>query len=183
MKEQPQWAVDLVNDLLELAKPKNPNRAALAHLRRGLGGSLDYTLARVGWLFRAVRPDQDDRVLDSAILAAGLFAWVKGDCLQEAGVNFGEAFGARLSQEEKEKREKRFVDLLDTSGEELRYKLRQAITLIGRDRIPFDWVLLIRHLIHWQDDGRWVQKEWARRFWSWSSDENKSESETVETTA
>src|SRR4051812_29383846 len=52
----PQWDVTLVEELTEMANPDNPNRAALAHLRRGLGSPLDYTLSRVGWLFRRV-PD------------------------------------------------------------------------------------------------------------------------------
>jgi CRISPR type I-E-associated protein CasB/Cse2 len=158
----PKWAVDLVDDLNELADPDSPDRAALAHLRRGLEGPLDYTLGRVGWLFRRV-PDRD---LAEAVLAAGLFAWVKGDCPQTADVNFGAAFGTRLTLEEKQQREKRFIDLLDTGAEEVSYKLRQAITLIARDGIGLDWVLLIRHLRHWTHPDRWVQKVWARGFWT-----------------
>ena len=63
-------------------------------------------------------------------------------------MNFGAAFGAGLTHDEKQQREKRFIDLLDTDAEELPYKLRQAITLIARDGVGLDWVLLIRHLGH-----------------------------------
>jgi CRISPR system Cascade subunit CasB len=157
-----QWAVDLVKELTALANPENLNRAALAHLRRGLDGRLDYTLGRVGWLFRRV----PDFALDAAVLAAGLFAWTKGDCRQTEGVNFGEAFGADLTLEEKKQREKRFIDLLDTDAEELPYKLRQAITLITRDGVGLDWVRLIRHIGQWDHPARRVQTEWARGFWA-----------------
>jgi len=156
------WDIDLVNELTELANPDSPTRAALAHLRRGLERPLDYTLGRVGWLFRRV----PDFALDDAVLAAGLFAWVKGDCPQAEKVNFGAAFGAGLTLEEKQQREKRFIDLLDTDIDELPYKLRQATTLIARDGIGLDWVLLIRHLGDWDHPRRWVQKEWARGYWA-----------------
>jgi CRISPR system Cascade subunit CasB len=107
-----------------------------------------------------------DFALPHAVLAAGLFAWVKGECSQAESVNFGTAFGAGLTLEGKQQREKRFIDLLDTDPEGLPYKLRQAITLIARDRAGLDWRLLIRHLGQWRDPERRVQKEWASGFWA-----------------
>jgi CRISPR system Cascade subunit CasB len=104
--------------------------------------------------------------VEDAVLVAGLFAWTKGDCCQTEGVNSGAAFGARLTLEEKQQREKRFVDLLDTDADELHYKLRQAVTLIARDGVGFDWVRLIRHIGQWDHPDRGVQKEWARGFWA-----------------
>ncbi len=166
---------NLIDQLTELARPDSPNRAVLAHLRRGLQGPLDYSLGRVGWLFRQVPPSRDDALLRNAVLAAGLFAWTRGDCPQRETINFGSAFGAGLTQEQKQQREKRFIDLLDTDTEELPYKLRQAITLIARDRVGLDWVLLIRHLSNWGDPDRWVQVAWARGFWT--------DTEAEETTA
>ncbi|MDB5311577.1 MAG: CRISPR-associated protein Cse2 family [Gemmataceae bacterium] len=166
MSNVSRWAGPLVDRLTELADPVSPDRAVLAHLRRGLGGQPDYTLARVGWLFRTVRDSADDRELDSAVLAAGLFAWVNGNCRQDDGANFGRAFGYGLNEDDKKKREKRFTDLLDTDRAELPYKLRQTLTLIARDKIGLDWVRLIHDLIHWDDADRRVQKDWARGFWS-----------------
>jgi CRISPR system Cascade subunit CasB len=156
------WDVELVETLADLADPANPNRAVLAHLRRGLGGPPDYALGRVGWVFRRV----PDGALTPAVLAAGLFAWVKGGCPHTPGADFGKAFGAGLTLEGKQRRERRFIDLLDTDAEELPYKLRQAITLISRDGVGLDWVRLIRHLRHWADPERWVQQKWARGFWA-----------------
>jgi CRISPR system Cascade subunit CasB len=161
------WEEELVHELTKLAHPDSPDRAVMAHLRRGIDLPLDYVLSRVGWLFRRV----PDFALTNAVLAAGLFAWVKGDCPQSQGVNFGAAFGADLTLEEKQQREKRFIDLLDTDAEELPYKLRQAITLIAREHIGLDWVLLIQHLGHWIHPDRWVQREWARGFWAASEPE------------
>jgi CRISPR type I-E-associated protein CasB/Cse2 len=166
MSDRP-WDAELVEELTALAAPDAPDRAALAHLRRGLDAPLAYTLGRVGWLFRRVPESKGDVLLRSALLVAGLFAWTKGDCRQDGGVNFGAAFGAGLTPEGKQQREKRFIDLLDTDARELPYKLRQALTLIARDAgIGLDWGLLLQHLRHWDHADRWVQKVWARGFWS-----------------
>ncbi len=154
------WAAELVGRLTALAEPDSPNRAALAHLRRGLCGPPDYTLARVGWLFSTV----PNSALDHAVLAAGLFAWVRGRCGQAPGVNFGAAFGAGLTVEQKQRRERRFIDLLDTDADDLPYKLRQALTLV--EGAGLDWALLVRHLAQWGHPDRWVQRDWARGFWA-----------------
>jgi len=155
---EPNWDVDLVAKLTKLAEPKSIQRDVLAHLRRGLDRAPDYALARAGWLFTRVPP----WALEESLLVAGLFAWVKGNCRYERGINFGEAFGAKVDAVEK--RQKRFIDLLDTDGDELPYKIRQAITLM--DGTPLDWIKLIYDLKNWGEPERCVQKEWARGFWS-----------------
>jgi CRISPR system Cascade subunit CasB len=166
-----EWQENLVKQLTELARPEGPNRKVLAHLRRGLEAPVDYTLGHVGWLFRRV----PDFALSDAVLVAGLFAWVKGAWQQTSDVNFGSAFGNGLTIDEKKQREKRFIDLLDTDMEELPYKLRQAVTLIAQDTIAFDWTLLIRHLGQWSHPDRWVQRDWARGFWSASETETDAD--------
>ena len=138
------WDIELVDDLTELANPDSPNRAALAHLRRGLDRPLDYTLGRVGWLFRRV-PDFA-LALPTPSSPPECSPGSRAPARKPRSVNFGVAFGAGLTLEEKQQREKRFIDLLDTDSEELRYKLRQAITLIARDGTGLDWRLLIQHL-------------------------------------
>jgi CRISPR system Cascade subunit CasB len=156
------WEEELVERLTELANPANPKRGVLARLRRALTAPSYFAMMGTNGLFRMVPELAEER----AILSAGLFAWAKGNCPQAQGVSFGAAFGAGLTLEEKQQREKRFIDLLDTDREDLPYKLRQAITLISRDGIGLDWVLLVRHLGHWTHPDRWVQKEWARGFWA-----------------
>jgi CRISPR system Cascade subunit CasB len=175
------WDVALVDELVRLADRNNPNRAVLAHLRRGLDHPLAHVLSRVGWLFCRVPESRKDNLLHVAALVAGLFAWVKGDCLHVRGVNFGAAFGANLPLEQKQQREKRFIDLLDTDSEELPYKLRQAITLIAREGGRLDWVMTLDHLHHWSHPDRWVQKEWAKGFWEIST-KKTTNTETVSST-
>jgi CRISPR system Cascade subunit CasB len=166
------WDVELEHELTAMASPENPDRAALAHLRRGLGAPAAYTLARVGWLFRRVPESYHDSTIDAAVLAAGLFAWAKGNCPQKSGVNFGAAFGANQTPEAKQRREKRFIDLLDADNEDLPYKLRQAITLLAAEGSALDWVMLIDDLRRWNRPERKVQKAWARGFWSMPPEQN-----------
>ncbi len=177
MSDHAQWIGPLVTQFTKLANPENPDREVLAHLRRGLCGPAAYTLSRVGWLFRGVPQDRVDRALDSAILAAGLFAWVKGNCRQCDNINFGRAFGMGLSEDDKKQREKRFSALLDTDSAELPFVLRQAITLI--DGQSLDWKTLIVHLMNWDHPDRWVQKEWARGFWGYQAAVDDEPAETT----
>jgi CRISPR type I-E-associated protein CasB/Cse2 len=181
MTDKDDWKRQLVAKLVDLSDPADPDRAVLAHLRRGLGLPLDYTLGRVGWLFSRV-PEWD---LDAAVLVTGLFALTKGECphvrpkpdadgRQRSGPNFGTAFGAGLSQEDKQQREKRFIDLLDTGVTELPHKLRQAVSLVARDHVELDWQLLIGDVSKWDDADRRVQKQWARGFWNPSRDNDES---------
>jgi CRISPR system Cascade subunit CasB len=156
----PQWATDMVADLKGLAKPGNPDRATLAHLRRGLSADPAYVLSRVGWLFRGV----PDTALEDAILGAGLFALSKGDCADRKDWSFGRAFGSIPGGSASI--ERRFVDLLDTDADDLPYKLRQAFTLIAQHQLPLDWSQLLFHLGQWGHPDRWVQKRWARDFWA-----------------
>jgi len=178
MSERFSWVNPLVDQLQKLVNKDRPDRATLAHLRRGLNGSPDFTLARVGWLFRGI---ENEREMNAAILAAGLFAWAKGECPQNGGASFGRAFGYGLSADEKRQREKRFADLLDTDGAELPTKLRQAVSLIARDRVGLDWGMLMKNLVRWDHPDRVVQRRWAEGFWAQPRAEERAD-EAVATT-
>jgi CRISPR type I-E-associated protein CasB/Cse2 len=186
MSDQHSWQGRLVARLVEMSDPADPDLAALAHLRRGLGFPLDYTLSRVGWLFAGV----PDWAVEEAVLVAGLFALTNRDCphsrpapkeneKQRPGPDFGSAFGGK-TKEEQAQREKRFIDLLDTGAAELPHKLRQAVTLmIAREGTRLDWHQLIDHLIDWSHSDRWVQKVWARGFWANRTDTAETDEPTT----
>jgi len=57
--------------------------------------------------------------------------------------------------------------LLDTTSPgELIFRLRQAVRLALSKQVGIDWPLLLVHLRHWNDSSKWVQKDWAREFYS-----------------
>ncbi len=174
------WQHVLVNELVAAANPGSPRRAVLARLRQGLAvqrrnaGRLTYiSLTGTEGLFRAV-PPRDEL---AAVLAAGLFAWSCGKSEHVAGRNFGAAFGRNLNRDDKMRREKRLIDLLDTDETELPYKLSQAVSLMAAGGVALDWALLIRHIDNWSHPSRWVQTAWARDFWSAPTTEDAASSE------
>ena len=74
--ERTKWDDELVESLTRDGRPGQPQPGRPGPPAPRAGRPLDYTLGRVGWLFRRV-PDKDD-LLCGAVLVAGLFAWVKG---------------------------------------------------------------------------------------------------------
>lgn len=165
----------LVGQLEKLADPKNPNRAVLAHLRRGLGQDSTYALGRAGWLFVSFRDPEEE---DAAILTAALFAWTKGKCPSTVHASVGNAFAQLPGAGDNPSIERRFVDLLDTDRTELDGKLRQVISLLAQHAIGLDWAQLCRHIMYWHFDDRRVQKQWARDFWRFAAAEPETSSET-----
>jgi CRISPR system Cascade subunit CasB len=163
-----------MDQLEKLADPSSPNRAVLAHLRKGLGDNPTYTLSRAGWLFSGFKEHDED----AAILTAGLFAWAKGKCSNVNGVSIGKAFAQLPGAGDNASIERRFVDLLDTDRNDLDFKLRQVVSLLAQHSLPLDWGQLCRHLVHWDHPNRWVQKQWARDFWRFATSEIESPPET-----
>lgn len=170
----------LVEQLEKLADPRNPNRAVLAYLRRGLGGDSTQALMRAGWLFVSFR-DRDEE--DAAILTAALFAWAKGKCSNLASTSLGRAFAQLPGAGDNPSIERRFVDLLDTDRAEVDVKLRQVISLLAQHSIGLDWAILGRDILRWDLPDRWVQKQWARDFWRSAVSEPESSPSTETTDA
>lgn len=129
-------------------------RAALAALRRGLGGHPPYEVYR--WLPVGLKPWQED----AALLVAALFAWHP----QKGGRgNLGSAF-FRIP-DRSDSVEKRFAALLNCHGDDLPAHLRQAVSLLKAKEVPVNWLQLLKDLRNWDRQEHWVQRNWAREFW------------------
>jgi len=148
---------------------ESEHRATLATLRRGLGreaGTVTEMYQYIGPLLPTdARPHEED----AYFLVAALFAlhphhWPPN----EGGPrnNFGASF-RRLRQDEgsTESIEKRFVALLDASGETLAHHLRHAISLMRAHEAPVNYLLLLQDIQHWSSEERRVQRGWARAYW------------------
>lgn len=61
--------------------------------------------------------------------------------------------------------EQRFVALLDADVDELRWRLRQALTLVASQRTAINWPQLLDDLLRWESPSRHIQTRWAREFW------------------
>lgn len=64
----------------------------------------------------------------------------------------------------------RFTALLDSDADELPHRLRQAVSLVNSQQIAIDWPRLLEDVNAWGADSRFVQRRWARDFWSRDED-------------
>lgn len=66
--------------------------------------------------------------------------------------------------------EHRFIALLDADEEQLPHRLRQMVALLQGEGIRIYWVQLLKDLLAWTHDRRYVQQRWAREFYRSSVD-------------
>ena len=154
--ENSDWKERFIAHLERLRDQKD--RRALAILRRGVnrqpGTALDMSSLVIPWV-----PD-NRRAEDSAFLVAALFALHPQPKGQKT---LGAAF-AQIT-EASESIEQRFNALLNCHRDDLPYHLRQAVSLLRSKEIPVDWRRLLRDVLGWEHDSRYVQRAWAREFW------------------
>jgi CRISPR system Cascade subunit CasB len=170
MTEKDDW-IDRFIAHLEALRDRG-ERGALAALRRG-AGSLPGTVAA---MYPHILPwvPRQRWTEDTAYLIGSLFALHP----QPRGTgNLGRALSMIPGQTES--LEKRFVALLNSHREDLPHHLRQAVSLLKSSEIPvpLDWRQLLRDILHWDHEKRFVQREWAREFWQ-RKDEEAPESDT-----
>jgi CRISPR system Cascade subunit CasB len=77
--------------------------------------------------------------------------------------NMGTAFA--MVRERNESLEKRFVALLNCHRDDLPNHLRQAVSLLKSKDVPINWRQLLKDILSWDHEDRFVQQQWAREFW------------------
>ncbi len=150
------------------------DRAALAALRRGLGkppgSALEMHRYVVPWLAEQERPWADA----VHYLVASLFALHP----QPGGSgSMGTALARVAASTGAESTERRFVGLLNCHGDDLPRHLRQAVSLAKAHDVPIDWHRLFGDLMGWNHHSRYVQRQWARDYWSLSRPVQEAEGE------
>lgn len=156
MPEKEVW-IDHFIDHLEALR-KQDNRGALAALRRGLGnppGSVPAVYPQI--LPWAPRNRQAE---DACYIVGSLFA-----LHPEPGGNGNIGTVFAMVKERNESLEKRFVALLNCHRDDLPNHLRQAVSLLKSKDIPINWRRLLKDILSWDHEDRFVQQQWAREFW------------------
>ena len=78
--------------------------------------------------------------------------------------------GAALNKARNEKNAKglnrRVEILLDAQGEQLPFRLRQAVRFLHSNRVRLDWRRLLADLLNWDSPKRFVQQQWARSYFA-----------------
>jgi CRISPR system Cascade subunit CasB len=116
-------------------------------------------------------------------LAGGLYA-THPERSEEEHETLGATFKrVYLERGESPSIEQRFLSLLDADTHQLPDRLRHAITLIRSEAFAVNYELLLRQLLAWRQDSRWVQQRWARDFYKPIGDtETTTANETESTT-
>ncbi len=161
-----QEEIGLIGYLKDLAKRQD--RAALAHLRRGLARKPGESMEMFPYVGRFVN-EKTNAAHDRAVfLTSALFA-----DYSDAPPNAGD-LGRSVKQisEKSDSIERRFVALLDADADDLHYYLRQMIDLLKANNVAVNWTELFKDIRGWSSESRYVQKKWARSFWG-SAETNK----------
>lgn len=144
----------------------------LAALRRGCG-ERDSVEGRCPWFHRLV---YDVAPEPTAFIVASLLAQYKTSVIRagahrlqgNVGVTWKRAIAGTASVSIK----RRFHILLDSefhprTGEgDLPYRLRQMVRYAAARGVGVDWAELLRHVRSWNSPDKWVQKAWARAFFT-----------------
>jgi CRISPR system Cascade subunit CasB len=146
------------------------NRGALAALRRGLGkppGSApEMHRLIVPYLSHSLHVAEENRFY----LLGSLFAyWHQGAGGGEGEPphNLGESLAVFQQQDSgSDSVEKRFEALLNAHADDLPTHLRHMVGLLRGKNIAVNWGQLLRDLRNWDHPDRFVQRQWARAFWS-----------------
>ncbi|HXF64756.1 MAG TPA: type I-E CRISPR-associated protein Cse2/CasB [Caldilineaceae bacterium] len=144
------------------------NRAAMAHLRRGLGQPRSMAPEMHRYLLpllpeRISRWDEQSYYLIAALFALHPKSTTTG--------NLGEHFARTVAQagdSGREAVERRFIALLDAHPDDLAFHLRQAIGYLrAREETPVHWQRLLYDVMDWgrHDRRPEVQRRWAQGFW------------------
>ncbi|MBX3291566.1 MAG: type I-E CRISPR-associated protein Cse2/CasB [Acidobacteria bacterium] len=163
----------LIAYLHGLAKRKD--RAALAHLRRGLGKKPGDAMEMYPYVGRFAGERSNEAHERAVFLTAALFADYP-DAPQNAG-----DLGSSVKQiaEKSDSIERRFVALLDADAKDLHYYLRQMFGLLKGNSVPVNWDRLFKDVRNWSHDDRFVQRNWARSFWGSRETKENNDSETT----
>jgi CRISPR system Cascade subunit CasB len=178
---QQRRAERFIEALVELYEQED--RAALAALRRGLGRAPGETMEMhpyVAPFTQGLSRKQEDAYYLIAALF-GLYpreSWTRSE--GRLSTNLGASLRWFANASSSASVERRFVALLNAHTDDLSEHLRQTISLLKSQDIPVDWRQLLRDVINWDDDDRFVQRNWSRAFWG--AGEQESSHDTTATT-
>jgi CRISPR system Cascade subunit CasB len=170
--------------LQEICELYQTDRGKIAALKRNCGNTMA-TARGLSWfyyyLLRAY-PGYDSADNNLCLLVASMMTFDRPamrEGVKIAGpANLGASLAALRTPEERANQrpgstpiERRLVALLDSTFEpdfsgEMAYRLRQTVRFALSKEVRIHWPKLIEDLRHWSAPTKYVQKAWARSFYS-----------------
>ncbi|MBE2279581.1 MAG: type I-E CRISPR-associated protein Cse2/CasB [Ignavibacteriaceae bacterium] len=146
---------EFCNELIKL----NDNKAAMAELKRGLAHppgeyppQYKYLIPIIPW-----KTNQYPWFLTASLYGLHPVDTNKG--------NIGTSFRELKKITQSESIDLRFNSLLQCKLEDLYYHLRNAVSLFSSAGVPVNYKELLKSLLNWENDSRFVQINWAKEFW------------------
>lgn len=169
------WQDDLLDRWHSYTQIKdNPDRQSLAELRRGLGKPPHSEVMMYKHIFvTEMGPDQE--------VAAFIVGSLYGLCWEIQETHERLTFASSLRKTEKSQSfEKRFLDLYRSDINQLPFHLTQCARYLKSKRasaegIAINWRVLIDDVANWDHPDRYVQRRWARDWWSFQQDVTDSQ--------
>lgn len=159
---------------------KREDRAALAHLRRGLGKETGTAMEMFpyvsSWTKNFYRDEENAYFLVASLI--GLYptmTWKKENKYNNLGKSIS------FLKAESDSIEKRFTVLLNANEEDLSNHLRQIIGLLKSKDAPINWLLLLKDIKNWSHEDKFVQRNWAKGFWGKPDSDTEKETKITET--
>jgi CRISPR system Cascade subunit CasB len=144
------------------------DRGSLARLKRCAGRELQESREVFGLFYRLL-PDElaDDYRARWLFLIATLFPLAP----HRSSNDFGRALRelAARSPASEAGLDRRMSVLLDSSPDELSFRLRQMLTRLAAAEVRVDWRQLAEDVLRWDAPWRPVQKQWARSYFGGST--------------
>ncbi len=157
------------------------DRAALAHLRRGLGkppGTAPEVFPIiVPWTHTMRDWDADIYYLVGALFGSHPMNTDEGNFGDTCRTVHRQRRAERGSGEDEgvDSLETRFVALLNAHLDDLQWHLRHAVDLAEGAEVPVNWAELLYDLSYWTHPDRFVQRRWANSYWAGRSAADESD--------
>lgn len=174
----------------EGTEPERPgqreDRAALALLRRAAGKRLSEVDSRTLGLFynRLAQRSELPGDEEDFFLVATLFPFAPDPAKGSFGESLRrlrEASRGLTDEAGNHPLDRQVIALLDADRDELPRHLRQLVLRLDQARLPHgcvDWLRLLRDVRDWDHPDRYVQKRWARDYWSGGPNTETNDPET-----
>lgn len=141
------------------------DRAALAHLRRGLGKPPGHAPEMFPYVVPFLPKQCELDKEDAYYLVASLFALHPKH--ENAKKSMGDTFKYIAVQSSDSKGpERRLMAMLNSHRDDLHGHLRHSVSLAKSKEVGINYEKLLNDLIYWDRESRSVQKQWAKDFWS-----------------
>lgn len=133
-----------------------------ARLKRAGGRPLAQARGTLGLFYRLLPPGVSAYHEERYFLLATLYPLAD----EEQTGNLGTALRQARSEHNERGLDRRLEILLDADESQFPFRLRQTVRFLFSNRIGVDWPRLLRDLLYWDHPNRFVQKEWARSYFS-----------------